>query len=293
MNDSSQSSSTPNKYVGFREGDYFEVLNKRINTLIVSAENFIVFLDDDFYVEWAEHHPISYPPKYAEIMNRVAYLETISTTHFAGTTNDKERRELTEFRRLLGEGVARLLDGDDKAAVQIIDIAEKVLTDRSLQRARIWYLGSAACLAGAIALVCILLWYMRVNARVVIGSNAFDVLLCAGAGAAGALISIIMRVREVSLNASAGYLLHYFEGCARVVVGVLGAFLVALAIKANLLVGAITRFDTPILAFASMATICFVAGASERIVPNLIRRIETGTSADNTHQNSNPTRKSG
>jgi hypothetical protein len=37
----------------FCEGDVEPRLNKRINVLIDSTPNHIVYLDDDFYAEWA------------------------------------------------------------------------------------------------------------------------------------------------------------------------------------------------------------------------------------------------
>ncbi len=265
---------------GTREGDMFEPLNKRIRTLIVSDASFIVFLDEDCYVQWYEHKNIRYPEEYPTVMNRVAYLETVSTTHFRPWKSGGSKRELAEFRRLLGETVARVLDRNGTAAIEMVDRAEKILTDRSLQRARIWYLSAAGVTAALVLLAALLMWWWRDGARAAFGIAAFEVLICAAVGGAGAAISIITRIRDVSLNASAGPMLHYIEGFSRVAVGVLGAALVALAVKANLLVGAITNFESAEMRLACLGALCFVAGASERFVPNLIRKIETHQAHD-------------
>src|SRR5262249_51793763 len=89
---------------GTREGDIHEQLNKKINTIIILNEDYIVFLDDEYFVQWEGYNPKGYSKGYSSIINRVAYLETVSTTHFANTLT--QQRELAEFRRLLGEAVA-------------------------------------------------------------------------------------------------------------------------------------------------------------------------------------------
>src|SRR5262249_33450549 len=135
-----------------------------------------------------------------------------------------------------------------------------------------------------VALLCAVfgavLWCNRVPAREFLGSNALEVILCTCAGGVGALVSTIIRVRDVNLNASSGPVLHYFEGSARVVVGFTGAFLVALAIKANLFLGLANVTSSETIRFATIAAVCFVAGASERVVPSLIKQIETNSVSD-------------
>lgn len=73
------------------------------------------------------------------------------------------------------------------------------------------------------------------------------------------------------MNISAGKQVHCLEAVARVIVGMLGALLVALAVKADMLLGMINSSKEP---FALLLTVCFVAGASERIVPSLIKQVE-------------------
>jgi hypothetical protein len=64
--------------------------------------------------------------------------------------------------------------------------------------------------------------------------------------------------------------LHQTEGLARVIIGAVGAALVALAIKAGMLLSSVQ----PQHAFATLLVFCMVAGISERLVPSLVERVE-------------------
>jgi hypothetical protein len=264
---------TPAPRKGYCEGDICSDLNKRIHTLIIKTKTYVIFLDDEFYVQWAEFEANKYAENYGEVMNRVSYLETISTTHFAG--DHSANRELLEFRRLLGEAVARVYDGAGNSATSILDQAEQLLIDRSVQRARVWYLSAAASATLLPLLLLIILWLFRTYFQEVLGRQVFEVAICAALGGVGALVSTIIRVRKVNLNSSAGPLIHYIEGTARVIVGIIGGLLVALAIKSNILLGILNNSDTDEGRLAFLGCIALISGASEQMVPNLIARIET------------------
>jgi hypothetical protein len=89
-------------------------------------------------------------------------------------------------------------------------------------------------------------------------------------GSIGAFISIISRSSDIAVNAAAGWFIHFLDGVTRVSVAVLGAFLVALCLKANLVLGVPTGLESPLLYIIAF---CIVAGASERIVPDLIQKV--------------------
>lgn len=105
-----------------------------------------------------------------------------------------------------------------------------------------------------------------------LGRTAFDVLIGGSFGSLGALLSVLTRSREIRMDSAAGPLVHYLEGSARVVVGMAGAFLVVLAIKANLVLGIAANAE--VYGTSLLAVLCVVAGASERLVPSLIRYVE-------------------
>jgi hypothetical protein len=62
-------------------------------------------------------------------------------------------------------------------------------------------------------------------------------------------------------------MLHHLEGAFRIMVGTLGALLVALAIRAGLIV--------QVKQLSAIMVMCMVAGASERLVPSFIEQVES------------------
>jgi hypothetical protein len=104
-----------------------------------------------------------------------------------------------------------------------------------------------------------------------------DIFIGAMMGSLGALLSIASRTEDIHLDPVAGPKIHKFEGMVRVGVGMSGAFFVALSIKANLLLGVFQSWPRPFLA---LLTTCIVAGASERLVPGLIKKMEGSLSRE-------------
>jgi hypothetical protein len=254
----------------YSEGQEFPRLKKNIHLLTRKRGDYIVFLDEELYLHWyynAAYEEAGFAKDYGEVVIRAENLEATSILLLKGP-------QLEVFRRLLGESIARLLeDRDSKNAHVMLDKAEVFLRARSRERARFWYLsatlvGTAAALAAGV-----LAWSARqtVAATFGVGEGAAELFLGAGFGAFGALISVLLRSDELAIDVSAGKPVHYFEGTMRALVGAAAGFLFALTIKSNILLGAVNRSEraTPIL-----LVVCIIAGASERLLPDLIKQLE-------------------
>jgi hypothetical protein len=282
------------EYKQYKEGEVCIELNKHVQTLIVSTPNFFVFLDEDLYVQWLTKGDFN-TSKAGEVLNSISYLETISTTHFSGLPT--LHNELAEFRRLLGECLARAFDDNLDSARQLLKSTEELLHERSAQRARQWYLSAAALTTVVPILGAAALWIFRTYLRCALGSPAFEVLFCAFLGGIGALISTIVSVRKINLNASFGPNLHYIEGAARIITGSIGGGLFAVAIKGNLLFGSVNAIADPSIRLACVCAISLVAGTSERLVPNFIKKVEKSTieeaPRDKKPETAKPTAESG
>jgi hypothetical protein len=280
---------------GLREGDLYVPLNKKIKLLIVFTNKFIVFLDENYSVQWdVRHQTLSDRPDcWGEVMNQVALLEAMSLTHFGDS--DQEKRHLLEFRRLLGEGVSRMLENKERDARDIFSKAETLLQERSEARARLWFVQAAIIAAGSFAAIGTILWVFRDQARIALGIVPHELLLTADFGALGALFFVLVRLRQIPLNASQGRSLHWLEGSGRIAIGFLGALFLGFCLKADLLAGIMTRGNDDQKRLAVLAVIAFVAGASERLAPSMIDRVDTEitkNSIGNSHGRSNKGRSS-
>jgi hypothetical protein len=122
------SGKTVNDFSVFCEGDTDPSLNKKVRVLIDGDVHYLVYLDEDLFVEWTFNQPT--PSGFDDVANRIGRLETVSATQL-----DEEQRE--PFERLLGESMARILgDKNEGKAKAVLDEAEAYLKARGTENAR-------------------------------------------------------------------------------------------------------------------------------------------------------------
>ncbi|MGO9605370.1 MAG: hypothetical protein ACLQAT_18595 [Candidatus Binataceae bacterium] len=249
-----------------REGEIDPSLGKRVDTLIFQDDDVLVYLDEDLYVEWEyDEAKIQESEGWPGIFNRVSLLEAFQIDGLSGEIR-------TSFRRMIGEAVARLLVSRDvDAANQILDKAEDYVNARNLELARRWYVAAAGAISGFALIAAFTMWWSKGFVIEQLGKTAFDMLMGTCSGAVGASISLLLGIQSRPLDATAGKPAHLFAGITRVLTGMGGAALATLAVKVNVLGGFVAGTQHP---FAALMLIGAIAGASERLVPDLITRIE-------------------
>lgn len=267
-------------YDVFCEGDFEPYLGKHIRYLTYKSRRFIVFLDSRLSVEWACAGHFELTPEIGRVLNRVAELTALPIDHLAFQVR-------FAFRALVAEAIARVLrdqpgvsgatadkdraKADAEASQDALDKALNFYTARSTEQARWWYLSASVVTSLVTLLTVLCLWMLRTWVEALIGTPAFEVICGAGAGAAGALLSVLVGSRQHTPNSATQQRIHWFEGAARILAGSMGAVLVALAIKGNLVLGEVQSANAKELFFF----LCMVAGWSERLVPSLIERFES------------------
>jgi hypothetical protein len=248
----------------FSEGDSLD--KKTIDTIIFQSRTFIVFIDKNQNLYWQTNSNYEeYSDDFGAVMGRVDLL--LSTPQGLLTI-----RQGVAFRRLIGGAIARLLDdSSSENANPILDNAEKYLRTRTTERARIWFLSSTFAIALVSALIALLLIVFHESVQRRLGTTGFAIVLATLMGSVGALLSLAWRVTKLKVDAMAGAGVHYFEGAVRAVAGMTGALVVALCVKSNILLGLVNATDNS-LAFLSV--LGAIAGASERLVPYTIKKVE-------------------
>jgi hypothetical protein len=249
-------------FSSFREGDIDPTLNKSIKTLIDSNVSYPVYLDEDLYAEWTFNG--GSPDGFDSTANKIGHLETLSLAQLSSAQREP-------FERLLAEAMARILgDHSEEKATVALDAAEAYLKARGSENARRWYLqGVGVATVCALTVAGIL---MTLLSRVSDPGwrDALEVLSAAAMGALGAFLSVASRTETIHFEPVAGPVIHKFEGATRAIVGMAGALFIALAIKADLLLGVFHSVTHPFLALLAA---CVVGGATERLVPGLINNM--------------------
>src|SRR5258708_30900983 len=110
-----------------------------IRHLILSSVKFIVFLDNDFDVDWAStpaydgNETADDKRERSEILIRAAAVECIP--------NDHQKTNIRlNFKRMVGEGVARALEHEYDSAKKILEQARVYIEARNVEKARYWQL---------------------------------------------------------------------------------------------------------------------------------------------------------
>jgi hypothetical protein len=247
------------------EGKRDPRLDKTVQDLILQTSQVAVYVDDAQSVNW--YGNVQLTPDMTQVLTDVAHLETVSSCL-------EKTPHLRPVRRLLAEALARMFgNADIEGAKLALGKAEQYLVARLTEQGRIWYLEAAATSAVIVFLVAALIVSLIVFPFAPYVDIAFSFIVWAAAmGALGALLSILLRAMRMDFNAGAGRSIHRVEGVARICAGALGGLLMALAVKSDLLFGVVRQIqDYKYL----ILLLGMVAGASERLVPSFIQRVET------------------
>jgi hypothetical protein len=153
-----------------------------------------------------------------------------------------------------------------------------MLEARGSESAKVWYLGSSFLVAISAVFFACVLWIMRDYFSILLGKTGFLLIFSSLFGAIGSIISIFSRLQAMPVDIFSRKIIHIIEGSLRIIIGIAGAFLCAVAVKANILLGFINASE---FSLSILLTICIVSGASERFVPELIKHVEKSFSAKN------------
>jgi hypothetical protein len=262
-------------HYSLKAGDIDPELGKTIKEIVLSTESFIVYIDTEYCVQWHTTDDHKDQEHCGEILNLVARLEAQS--NFIAN-----KPMLFGFRKRIGEGLARCLSGYPKeTSITALKEVSLELKARNKEISWGWYFQASYLVTFALAVLFAICWIGRDTLRSAITPTAFEIILGGICGTFGALLSVTARSNRLTLDANAGKTLHMLEGLARIAAGFIGALLVALAIKAGLILGGTTFSGSK---FALLLCLCLAAGASERVVPSLISSVEKVTSTRNRKQ---------
>lgn len=232
--------------------------------LVIETTDFIVFIDNENTLDWAtsENYDSKEHPdlkNHHAIFSQVAWLECKPNTHFP-------EKFTIDFKRLLGEALARSLEGDCTTALSILNNAETYLQNRGEETSREWYLSEAGKTAGVVLLAGVTSWFFREPLISIVGNIAFQLTLIAVSGALGALLSIIMRMGSERLDCHVGKNIHELESRYRIIAGMLSAVFAYLAISSGLILPFAENLSSSVLGGLFIG---FLAGLTERFAPSI------------------------
>jgi hypothetical protein len=174
----------------------------------------------------------------------------------------------TEAYTGLGKALFASLNAKETVdLVRNFDTVKTFITQSFLLRARFLY--TAFALGTAVLVIIVLLLF----ANLLSPTNAVY-FYGAVFGATGAAVSVMQRSRNIELDVQLPDRSLYLQACIRVLLGLIFGLLFIFASKANLVMGTINND------FFGLCVFALVAGFSERMIPDLIGRLEAQATAD-------------
>lgn len=248
-----------------KAGDAEPSLGKTIKEIIVSDTDFVVYMDTDGGIQWVTSTEIG--SDFGKIQNQISYWESICNKLF--TKEDKE--EGYAYKALLAEGLARILHNNNRDDAQsIIDSTSANITKQGTQILRQEYIKASLAATGVVLSAVLIVFAIQEHSPVRFSGNALVIVLTALCGGIGSFVSTMSGLTAYSPDISLSKKIYWFDGALRVAYGVLAGFIIALGIKANLVLGTIGT-DHNIYAIPFMG---LLSGASEKILPSIIGKME-------------------
>lgn len=160
------------------------------------------------------------------------------------------------------------LDGDgDTCEKSLRSISQDMdsFLRRTARRAYQW----GALIAAIIPVVALLI----AKAFTVPGDLTNRVLLAAAFGGMGGFLSVLLGSRQLDVDVKETFMTNVMYGLFRIVVAVISATMIVFLIRADLVLGPLARAETT----DGLVIACFLAGFSERLVPNVLKNFEHRT----------------
>lgn len=237
-----------------------------IADVIFSDPSFIVFINTDGGVDWRtseEYYKVGYKSdiEHYSILNEAALLE-------ATPSRGWDPELVRHYRWLIGEALSRSFADDYINARKMLAAAGSYILARSQEQSRYWYVLASASAVLPFWLLALILLGLRNFDIAPIRNEYFWLALSAVGGATGAFLSITTRSSTLNFDSSSGQRLHIIEGVGRIVGSAIAGLLVAVAVKAGLVLGTIGTDPTKLHLIQVLASIA--AGAGERLAPSII-----------------------
>lgn len=243
-----------------------KLLGNTIKEVILSADTFIVYMDEKNCIQWVTEGHLVFGNNFGILSNKISYWETMSNKIF-----DKE--DSYNFKCLLAEGYARILDsGDDETANQIVDQTIEHIKKDGAETFRQRYILSSFYTSAIFVVILILIVFIKSLLLTHITNDTYNIILAGLFGGIGAFIFAMTRSKNYNADVTINKHIHNVDGILRVIFGCFAGVIVALGIKSNIVLGIIgEKADKNCFMYAFIGAI---SGASEVILPNIIKQVE-------------------
>jgi len=247
-----------------KAGDTDTTLGKVIKEVILTSNTFIVYLDSANVIQWSTGEHNQWGQNFGKIQNQVSYWESICNKLF-------NKSDSYDYKTLLAEAYARMLDeGNDIAAQEIIDQTVERIKKQGKELLRQQYILSSLITMAVVIVMIIMIVLTKRDVIDYLGYDVYRVFLTGLFGGIGAFISTMVRAKNYEAEITLGKTVHRIDGFLRIIYGLIAGVIISLGVKSNIIFGFIDGDEN---GFVELF-LALIGGASEVILPSIIKRIE-------------------
>lgn len=244
-------------------------LGKNIKQIISQSNDCIVYLDIDDEIQWATINFANYHENFGDIQNKIYFWESTANRLFS-------KQEAFDYKCLIASAFSRILeDKNELFANQIIERTTHRMTKHAIEILKQDYLLAALKYTVLVLVSLTILLLIKNYLLNYITQDAYHILVTILFGGIGAFIFAILRLKNYTPDISIGREIHKIDGALRIFYGLIFGLVVAIGIKSNVVLGFVNKLEMTIYLKAFLG---IVAGASEILVPNLIKQVEEKSS---------------
>ena len=181
------------------------------------------------------------------------------------TPDDEKGRN--RFHRSLSAAIVACMNRDDESATILLDQLIQRMSLKVLEVGRLLYLAGAVIVAAISCLASIALHLSNLPPR----STLVLLAYMAAFGGLGGVFSVATKLPRIQVDRDSGVWFNLVSGASRALIAIIGGIFAYLAMKTGLLLTILADSSDVI----GLLLGGFLAGFSETIVPNTLRRAES------------------
>ncbi|TAK60540.1 hypothetical protein [Methylobacter sp.] len=160
----------------------------------------------------------------------------------------------------------------EKAKELLKAITEEALTEyKDTQSGRLWYLCGAVVVSVLTALTSLGFYVMRTSEFVATNQGLMVFVYASAFSAFGGLFSVSIKLKEILIEKALEHFKYAIYGAQRLLFSILAGFAVVVLIKSRIVFADLTSGNDNLYA---LLAICYLAGFSETIIPNALKKLE-------------------
>jgi hypothetical protein len=220
-----------------------------------NGQNFVIYEIEGGYIKTSTNDP--------ELSKAFTKLDPKYLKLRALTFNNKSLKN--SFRISHIRALIMVASGNIEGANALLDEEEKRLLKFGMLARRLNYLLSCM-IALLVAVSVTIILAMVPNVR----DDYIFYSLIVTCGSLGAFLSVITNLNKLEIDRYASIFTNIVAGVSRIIIGIIGAIFAFLLIRADIMLGIVDKLNSE---YAILA-ISVVAGFSETLVPNIMKKIE-------------------